>query len=107
MAKHSTCAISKRELEEKYLTQEKCSPNRSGSRTSERPREEEEEEEGEGGRETNKSTIGIYACISDERAGGSRSEEGGLKRDEWLKSSRHNDPAICSASVHNDDDHIQ
>lgn len=61
--------------------------------------------EGEG--ETNKSTIGIYACISDERAGGSRSEEGGLKRDEWLKSSRHNDPAICSTSVHNDDDHIQ
>lgn len=68
MAKHSTCAISKRELEEKYLTQEKCSPNRSGSRTSERPREEEGE--GEGGREINKSTIGIYACISDERAGG-------------------------------------
>lgn len=61
MAKHSTCAISKRELEEKCLTQEKCSPNRSGSRTSERPR---------GERETNKSTIGIYACISDERAGG-------------------------------------
>lgn len=29
------------------------------------------------------------------------------KGTEWLKSSRHNDPAICSASVHNDGDRIQ
>lgn len=67
---------------------------------------------GEG--ETNKSTIGNYACISDERARGMGAgvevkgqREECLKRDEWLKSSRHNDPAICSASVHNDGDHIQ
>jgi hypothetical protein len=40
------------------------------------------------------------------REGGGRGR-GCPKRDERLKSGRHNDLAICSASVHNDGDHTQ
>lgn len=63
MAKHSTSAIQgMREPEGKYLT---------GKTLSELQRLAHEwKTRGKGGGETNKSTIGIYACISDERAGG-------------------------------------
>jgi len=45
-----------------------------------------------------------------ERGSGAAGAGGGRgcpKRDERLKSGRHNDLAICSASVHNDGDHTQ
>lgn len=73
----NTRLVRDREPAGESIRQEKCYPNCSGSRTSRRPRDGEGRG-GEGGRETNKSTIGIYACISDERAG-----DAGAKRVVW------------------------